>query len=69
MASENVYQCDREGCGGDTFYILENGNLMCADCNVEMINIAWRWTEEHEEYVELELEDGSKFNLTKGGKI
>jgi len=69
MESETIFICDREGCSGETFYIVSNGNLMCASCNVEMINLGWHWTETEEEYVELELEDKRKFDLTKGGKI
>ena len=59
----SIFLCDR--CGKDSFNLVDNGtrDIICAHCDVPMIDLQWSWTENPEEYVELELEDGTKYKL------
>ena len=58
-----ILLCD--SCNNDLYYILENGDICCGKCDRPQINLKWIWTDQEEEYVELELENGSKTMVIK----
>ena len=55
-STEEVLVLGCTECTNDYFYILSNGRLACTQCEADVLNMVWDWTEEIEIYAEEEEE-------------
>ena len=60
--SEELICLECDECHGQLFLLdAADQRIVCDGCGTPQANIVWDWTADEEEYVELELEDGSKY--------